>query len=226
MANAGRGMKSSLEIGLVLCCPTEKGCIPVGRFAGTPLPHRAERVGNKLWRLMFRKSKPVSLAKVALQKQSPREERKRELRRQMSDDLSKKSSRHLRRPRGSLWIRISRVLALGIVRSRIRSRPCSARLLSCEFYDVVSICRSLGVVDPFLQSDGAVKRLLRSSERPLRLYVSRVYGSHDPDAADLRGHHDDLHGSDTACQACIPFRLRDGQIRVLLPFVDNRRETK
>jgi len=41
-------MKSSLEIGLVLCCPTEKGCIPVGRFAGTPLPHRAALAGNKL----------------------------------------------------------------------------------------------------------------------------------------------------------------------------------
>lgn len=138
MANAGRGMKSSLEIGLVLCCPTEKGCIPVGWFAGTPLPHRAARVGNKLWRLMFRKSKPVSLAKVALQKQSPREERKRELRRRMSGNLSKKSSRYLQRPHGSLWIRILRVSFSGS--SRARSRLCSASrasfTVSCRFADL------------------------------------------------------------------------------------------
>lgn len=37
-------MKSSLEIGLVLCCPTEKGCIPVGPpylRRNATLPHRA-----------------------------------------------------------------------------------------------------------------------------------------------------------------------------------------
>lgn len=70
---------------------------------------------------------------------------------------------------------------------------------SCRFADL-----SAWLTRFFVQSDGAVKRLLRSSKRPFFVFtlVSRVYGSHDPDAADLRGHHDDLHGTDAAYQAC------------------------
>lgn len=111
------------------------------------------------------------------------------------DDLTKKLSRHL--PHGSLWIRIY------VPRARKFDRE-PARLLE-RVLRVVSICRSLSVVDPFLrQSDGAAKRLLRSSKRPFFAFtlVSGVYGSHDPGAADLRGHHDDLHGTDAAYQAC------------------------
>lgn len=146
-------------------------------------------------------SRSLSRESSAAETVAVRGEVKRVKRRRMSGDLSKKSSRHLRRPHRSLG-----GLGFYVPRSRDRPEPgirspADRHGYSCEFYDVVSIYRFLGVVDPFLrQSDGAVKRLLRSSKRPLRLYaqVSRVYGSHDPDAADLRGHHDDLHGSDTS----------------------------
>lgn len=175
MVSAGRGMKSSLEIGLDLCCPTEKGCILVGRLARTLLPHRAAQVGNKLWRLMFRKSKPVSLAKVALQKRSP--SAKRGIR-ELSDGEYRMVFQRNRFATydnliSFLWIRILRVAILkSTVTKSIHSLGTAQVGSSCEFYDVVSICRSLGVVDPFLrQSDGAAKRLLRSSERPLRLYA-------------------------------------------------------
>lgn len=90
-------------------------------------------------------------------------------RRRMSGDLSKKSSRHLRRPHDSpLDSDLRTAPFAGFARGSTRLGSSA-----CEFYDVVSICRSLGVVDPFLQSvgHGAAKRLLRSSKRPLRLYA-------------------------------------------------------
>jgi len=172
----------------------------------------------------------VSQIKAGLSRESStsktvaeREKRKREFSADECRIISQRN-RRLQRPHSSLWINILRATR------RSRDRPKrdpfargSAQLgSSCEFYDVVSICRSLGVVDPFLrQSDGAAKQFLRSSKRPGFAFtlVSRVYGSHDPDAADLRGHHDDLHGFwCRACQACRFDALRDRQVRVFLPF--------
>jgi len=151
---------------------------------------------------MFRKSKPLSRKSSTSKTVAEREERKREFSADECRIISQRN-RRLQRSHSPLWVNILRATR------RSRDRPKrdpfahgSARLdSSCEFYDVVSICRSLGVVDPFLrQSDGAAKQFLRSSKRPGFAFtlVSRVYGSHDPDAADLRGHHDDLHGSDAA----------------------------
>lgn len=90
-------------------------------------------------------------------------------------------------------------------RARAQARPRTPpRASFTSRVDLQISRRGWPVSSSFFQSDGAVKRLLRSSKRPFFAFtlVSRVYGSHDPDAADLRGHHDDLHGTDAAYQAC------------------------
>lgn len=142
-------MKSSLEIGLVLCCPTEKGCIPASvRFAGTLYCHIA-RVGNKLWRLMFRKSKPVSLAKATLQKR--RGTGKKSLSEMIHKEIVSPSTSGF--PSG--------------LEFTCRARASSTANTSSDFYES---CRfadlSAWLTRFFVQSDGAVKRLLRSSKRP------------------------------------------------------------
>lgn len=56
-------IKLLFKIGLVLCCPTEeKGCcIPILQIAKMSLLHsKRAQLDDKLWRLMFHKSKPVS----------------------------------------------------------------------------------------------------------------------------------------------------------------------
>lgn len=194
-------MKSSFEIGLVLCCPTEKGCIPGRSAISSPECHIATSRGSAInyedW-CFANQSRSLSLSRESSTSEtvaSPRRAGEREFERPRRDDLTKKLSRHL--PHGFLWIRIY------VPRAQKFERD-PAQLLE-RVLRVVSICRSLSVVDPFLrQSDGAAKRLLRSSKRPFFAFtlVSRVYGSHDPGTADLRGHHDDLHGTDAAYQAC------------------------
>lgn len=60
----------------------------------------------------------------------------------------------------------------------------------------------IGKVDPFLRQSAGTT-VFKMLEKRVLLYVRiGVYGSHDPDAADLRGHHDDLHGSNAVFKAC------------------------
>ena len=60
----------------------------------------------------------------------------------------------------------------------------------------------IGKVDPFLRQSAGTTVFKLLEKRVLPYVRIGVYGSHDPDAADLRGHHDDLHGSNAVFKAC------------------------
>lgn len=82
----------------------------------------------------------------------------------------------------------------------VRSPADRARLgSSSEFYESCRFADLSARLTCFFvgRTDRGSKATFKVVEKPLRRFtlVSRVYGSHDPDSADLRGHHDDLHGS-------------------------------
>lgn len=108
-------------------------------IGGPALPHRRTATGNKLRRLMFRKSKAISAgaARLTGEEGTPAHGERGGLKRPRSGrkSFTKKSSRHLRRPRESLP-------SLSALPLSLASPP------SAAYSDSVRLCSSLFLVPP------------------------------------------------------------------------------